>query len=140
MTIPQGKTPSNVTPFLVAALICDVAVADPSTGKKTLVGIFDRVNAGKFPTQHPMSLYLKMTDAEGYYPIEIDYVCVNDGSILAQVRGSMEAGDRTISTDIYIPFPSLPIPQEGRYEFRVKASGMFLGNAFIDAVARPLPQ
>ena len=135
----QERLPSKITPFLIAALICDVAVADPSTGKKNLIGIFDRIHVGKFPAQRAMSLYLKMTDAEGYYPIEIDYVFVNTGRVLGQVKGEMEARDRTISTDIYLPLPPLPIPEEGRYEFRVKASGMFLGNAFIDAVQRPLP-
>ena len=136
----QEKTPSNITPFLVAALICDVAVAEPHTQKKSLIGIFDRINVGDFPTQRAMSLYLKMTDAEGYYPIEIEYVYVNTGEVLGKVEGKMEAKDRTISTDLFIQFPPLPINREGRYEFRVKASGMFLGSAFIDAVTRPTPQ
>lgn len=132
--------PSKIIPFLIATLICDVAVADPTTGKKTLVGIFDRIYVSKFPTQRPMSLYLKMTDAEGYYPIEIEYVYVNTGEVLVRVAGEMEARDRTLSSDIYIPLPPLPIPKDGRYEFRVKAGNMFLGNAFMDAVQRPLPQ
>jgi hypothetical protein len=135
----RQKVPSQVTPFLIAALICDVAVADPSTGKKTLIGIFDRVIVGKFPTQHSMSLYLKMTDSEGYYPLEIEYVYINDGNVLLKVDGAMEAKDRTLSTDVYIPLPALPIPKPGRYEFRVKASSMFLGSAFMDAVQRPAP-
>ena len=135
----QQKVLSQVAPFLIAALICDVAVADPGTGKKSLIGIFDRVIVGKFPTQHSMSLYLKMTDAEGYYPLEIEYVYVNTGELLAKVVGEMEAKDRTVSSDVHMPFQALPIPKAGRYEFRVKASNMFLGSAFMDAVQRQLP-
>lgn len=134
----QQRVPSQIPPFLIAALICDVAVADPSTGKKNLIGIFDRVNVGKFPAQQSMSLYLRMTDAEGYYPLEIEYVYVNTGEVLGKVVGEMEAKDRTLSSDVYIPLQSVPIPKAGRYEFRVKANNMFLGNAFMDAVQRTL--
>lgn len=44
----EGNHPlSPIIPVLVAMLVCDVAVADPSTGKKNLIGIFNRVNVGK---------------------------------------------------------------------------------------------
>ena len=39
---------SAVVPLLVAAVICDTAVEDPNTRKKTLVGIFDRVYVREF--------------------------------------------------------------------------------------------
>lgn len=128
----EQKTPSQITPFLLAALVCDVAVEDPNTGKKNLIGIFDHVWSGSFPTGRRMSLYIKVTDAEGYYPLEVDYVYVNDDAVLGTVRGEFEVGDRTVSADFVVPSLPLPIPYPGRYEFRIKASGMFLGNAFID--------
>lgn len=130
----QYRVPSEITPFLVAALVCDVAVADPNTGKKNLVGIFDHVRSEKFPTDVRMSLYLKLTDAEGYYPIEVEYVFVNDDTVLHRVDHEINVEDRTVSMDFVIPSSPLPIPYPGRYEFRIKASGMFLGNAFIDVV------
>ena len=130
----QEKTPSNIIPFLVAALVCDVAVADPSTGKKNLIGVFNLVGSVAFPTARPMSLYIKMTDGEGYYPIEVDYAFVDTGEILITATGEIEIEDRTDSTDLYIPFPPVPMPYPGRYEFRIKAGGKFLGNAFIDVV------
>ena len=49
MTQPQKTPLSEVPPLLVAALVCDVAVADPATGKKNLIGIFDQVRVGKSP-------------------------------------------------------------------------------------------
>lgn len=128
----EQKIPSQITPFLVAALVCDVAAEDPNTGKKNLLGIFDHVWAGTFPTQRRMSLYIKLTDAEGYYPLEVEYVYVNDNTVLGKVEGEFEVEDRTVSGDFVMHSPPLPIPRPGRYEFRIKASGMFLGNAFID--------
>ena len=131
---------SNVVPVLVAALVCDVAVADPSTGKKTLVGIFDRVNVSQFPTKRRMSLYIKVTDAEGYYEFEVRYVQVNSGQVLAEAKGEMHSNNRLISLDLHIEFPPLPIPEAGRYEFQAWANSMFLGSTFIDAMPRLQPR
>jgi len=138
----QGKkTLSNVVPVLVAALVCDVAVADPGTGKKNLIGIFDRINVGgKFPTKHSMSLYMKVTDAEGYYETEVRYVQVSSGKVLAQAKGELQSTDRLASADLYIQFPPLLIPEAGRYEFQVWANSIFLGATFIDAIPRPEPK
>ena len=107
----QGETPSQVTPYLVAALVCDAAVAEPMTNKKSLIGIFDRIIVTRMPAQRAMSLYLKLTDAEGYYPLTIDYIYVNTNEKLAQAKGQLRANDRTISNDLFISFPPLPIPQ-----------------------------
>ena len=133
----QGKKVlSNVVPILVAALVCDVAVADPSTGKKNLIGIFDKINVGKFPTGRPMSLYVKITDADGYYQTEVRYVQVSSGKIMAGARGELQANSKLASPEILIYFPPLPIPEEGRYEFQIWANKVFLGTAFIDANLR----
>ena len=74
MSQSESQPLSKVVPLLVATLVCDVAVADPSTGKKNLIGIFDRVYVGRFPTQRSVSLYFKIADAEGHYNFDVRYV------------------------------------------------------------------
>lgn len=132
----ESRALSQVVPVLVAALVCDMAGADPSTRKKNLIGIFDRVNVGKFPTSRPMSLYVKVTDAEGNYDTEVRYVQVDSGKVLAQAQGKLHSADRLASVELIIQFPPLPIPAEGRYEFQVWTNSVFLGATFIDAVPR----
>jgi hypothetical protein len=133
--LAQEERPlSKVVPVLVAALACDGAIADPATGKKTLVGIFDRVNVQAFPTQLRMAIYLKLTDAEGPYKIDVRYVQTNSGRELGRAEGRMEFASRLGSFDLSIPFPPIEIPSEGRYEFQVWANDVYLGGTFIDAV------
>jgi len=128
------KQLSNVVPVLVAAIVCDVAVKDPSTGKVSLIGIFDRISVLNFPTKRPLSLYVKLTDAEGNYDFNVKYVQVESMKNLAGAGGSFVFKDRLASSDLFISFPPLPIPEEGRYEFQIWANSVFLGRAFIDAI------
>ena len=132
----QKPSLSQVVPVLVAAVVCDTAVTDPSTGKNNLIGIFDKVHVGKFPTKRPMSVYFKLTNAEGYYEILVRYVELKSDTIFAEALGELHAHDRLVSSDLHIAFPPLPINKEGRYEFQIWANSMFLGRTFIDAVQR----
>ena len=133
----EEKSLSEVIPVLVAVLVCDVAVADPSSGKKNLIGIFDRINVTQFPTQRAMSVYMKLADAEGLYKIECRYVQTSSGEVLAKGEGEVQIKDRLHSCDLVMPFPPLQIPSEGRYEFQIWSNQVFLGAAFLDAVPRP---
>ena len=132
----ENKQLSNIIPVLVAILICDIAVADPSTGKKNLIGIFDRLHVGKFPTSRPLSVYTKFTDAEGDYKLELKFVQVANGKVLAGADGKLHAQNRLGSADMIILFPPLPIPEAGRYEFQIWVNDVFLGSTFLDAVPR----
>ena len=125
---------SAVVPLLVAAVICDTAVEDPNTRKKTLVGIFDRVYVREFPTRRHLSLYLKITDAVGLYNLQVKFVDVNSGEMLVEVAGELEAADRLASSDFFISMANLKIPSEGRFEFQIWFNGMYIGQTFLDAV------
>lgn len=124
-------------PVLVAALVCDAAALDRTTGKKTLVGIFDRLYVRAFPTLHPMALYLKIADAEGMYKVQVKLVHRDTEEILATVNAEITVQNRLLSTDFYMDADSLPFPRPGRYEFQVWANEIYLGAAFVDAMHAP---
>jgi hypothetical protein len=128
--------PSKIPPLLQAALVCDVAVTDPSTGKPSLIGIFDRISLGRFPGARPMSVYFRVTDAEGRYPMRVDFVRAESDTLIARVEGEMNAENRTQSLGVHYDFPPLPLEQPGRYEFRIYASDMYLGSAAVEARQR----
>lgn len=138
--MPEKKESlSQVVPVLVAAIVCDVACVDPSTGKHNLIGVFDHINAQKFPIKRPFSLYMKVSDAVGSYELDVKFVQVATGKVLAGAKGPMKAADRSKAIDLHIGFPMLLIPTEGRYEFQVWANSMYLGSTCLDAVKRNPP-
>jgi len=132
----EPRTPSRVPPLLLAAIVCDVAVRDPSTGKENLIGVFDRVAVGRFPTSRAMSIYFRVTEASGFYPLKIDFVQADKERVIARLEGELTSDNPTRSHDSHFDFPPLPIPEPGRYEFRIFASDMYLGGASLTAEPR----
>src|SRR5580704_6105875 len=62
-------------PMPLTLLICDGAHRCPATGKWTLLGLFNSIQAHEFPTQHgQMIAYLALTDANGRIPIRFQIV------------------------------------------------------------------
>jgi hypothetical protein len=127
---------SKVVPVLIAALICDVAAVDPASGKKSLIGVFDKI-ISDFPIQHPMTVYFKIADGEGKYQLAIRFLFRATNALLAEVIGELVVPDRLGSVDHAVAFPPLPILNAGRYEFHIFANSVFIGAAFLDAVGRP---
>ena len=130
---------SRVVPYLLAILVCDSGTVDRNSGKKTLVGIFDRVIAKEFPTSRWLSVYFKLSDAQGNYRFKVQYAQVETDKILAEAetKDLQIIKSRLDTFDSLIGFPvALPIPEVGQYEFRLYANNMFLGRIAINAVPR----
>ena len=128
----------KVTPVLVAALVSDSSSTDPTSGKKALIGIFDHISVGKFPTSRPLSLYFKITDAEGDYDLDVRFIQVATGERLAGVESNtpITIKNRLNSFDMVFPLPEVPFPAAGRYEFQIWLNNMFVGSTSIQTTLR----
>lgn len=139
----EGENLSGVVPYLLALLVCDSGTIDQNSGKKTLVGIFDRVTSIKFPTSRWLAVYFRLTDAQGKYHFKVQYAQVKSGNVLAEAetKDALPIKNRLDTFDSLISFPmALPIPEAGQYEFRLYANDMFLGRIAINAVQREKPK
>jgi len=58
-----------------AMLICDSVITDKGTNKKSLIGVFEHINAFKFPcVHHSLAVYIKLTDARGKYRFRLELI------------------------------------------------------------------
>jgi hypothetical protein len=63
---------ANETPIGLALLVCDTHILDKHTNKRTLVGLFDRLNTHSLPCRHPaLSVFVSLTSGRGEYDCEI---------------------------------------------------------------------
>lgn len=121
-------TEGVLTPFPLALLLCDSVIVDEQSKKKTLVGVFDRVLAKQFPARHrPVTIYVRLTDAEGRYNFRIDYIQARTDKVLAQGKiTGVDIPNRSRVHEIILrPLP-VPIPEPGEYEFRLWANDRYV--------------
>ena len=71
-------------PSVIAILLCDRIIEEVGTHKKTLVGIFDRINVPA-PVRMPLAFYARLTDAEGKYKFRVDVMFLNKGQLYRRV-------------------------------------------------------
>ena len=113
------------------ALLADAATVD-SSGKLNILGIFDRISATGFPTQHPhVSLVLRfaasLTEA-GAHKVEI-VLSDPDGEEVVRLDGEIQvapgppaAGGRVRVPQV-VNMDRLVFPRPGQYAFDVSVDG-----------------
>ena len=116
------------------ALIADAATID-SSGKLSILGIFDRIGTASFPARHPhMVLILRFTVAlneAGMHEIGIT-LCDPVGNQVVGIDGEMQLGPGPVGDGGGIRVPhvlhldGLVFPVPGQYAFDVRVDGQHL--------------
>ena len=122
-------------PLVNAMLICDRATRDPKSGKVTLEGIFEVIWATGFPIRHEtLSVYIKMTDAAGTYPIVFSVVNLEAGGLVGAGQITVQAKDRMEPVELIFNIQGLIFLNPGLYEFQVHADGLYLCGKTLSVV------
>ena len=108
---------SNLSkPMGIAMIVCDEIIEDRHTGKKTLVGLFSRIHAKKFPAVHPkMNLFISFDNAKGHYHSAIRIIREKTSEIIAEAKGEIRVKSPVDVTEMNITFLSLKFPNPGVY-------------------------
>ncbi|HXV28004.1 MAG TPA: hypothetical protein VD913_03470 [bacterium] len=113
-----------------AMLVCDYVLTEQGSNKKSLIGIFENIQAAKFPcVHHSLSVYIKLTEAQGSHRFRLE---------LADLKSNSVVGQSEIPQDIVIESPlathelvfhlrNIAFPHAGEYEFRIFANGSVFG-------------
>lgn len=115
-------------PYTLAMILCDAAWIDPSTGKKTLLGLFSALMAREFPVTIPtMCIYLAITDGHGKTPIKLRLIDAEEEvAPLGEVAGEIDFQDPRTVYEIVLQLSGVVFPREGEYRFQA-----FAGNEFL---------
>lgn len=122
MTSPIPKTN--------AMLICDYVITERGTNKKSLIGVFENIGAVTFPCTHfAMSVYIKLTDAQGGYQFRLE---------LVDLQSDVTIGKSEMPEEVTVPSPldahelvfnlrGVRFMHPGKYEFRIFANDRIFG-------------
>ena len=129
----------NNIPSVLAILLCDGIIIEQGTGKKTLVGLFNNLNAASFPTVQPVGFYASLTDLDGHYRFDIRVVRLagETEELMGGAEAEFESHDRLATLEMAVNLPPVPFTGPGRYEFQLFADGIYIGRATLNVQPRP---
>src|ERR1700679_1654147 len=120
-------------PSAIAMLICDQIIIEQGTSKKSLIGLFENLNALSFPAQTRLSIFAKLTDASGHYDFLIRIVNLKDEILLSEVKTQLDIKDMT-GAELVVNFVGMVFPEPGKYEFQLYANEVYLHRITMNAV------
>src|SRR3990172_6809166 len=121
-------------PAIRAILMCDTVIQEAGTGKKTLVGVFDRFVFPNVPAQiGGFTFFARITDLNGSYSFRIDVVDLREDKKLARIETNEFTHDDPLgSMDLVLPIPPIRFINFGKHEFQLYANNIYLGRCVID--------
>ena len=124
--------PNVPAPVAIALVVCD-NVDQSSSGKRALVGLFDRISAVRFPAVHPrLCVYVSITDVRRFTHCKLDIVHGETDKPIVVSQGPMpEEGGPIAVWALVFELEGLQFPEPGTYFVR------FFGNDQI-LVQRPI--
>ncbi len=122
-------------PEVKAFLIADQVIQEKGTNKWSLIGVFDRVAAARFPTSRPtLGIYIKLADVRGRLDLAIEFRDAND-RMLNRLEGiKVETSGPAGTVDLGLQTFNLAIPAAGKYHVVLYINRELAQMVPIDAV------
>jgi hypothetical protein len=120
-------------PKYLAMLICDYVLRDAETQNKSLIGVFNRINAATFPVRHDrLHVFVALTNGHGSYTSSLR-VRRSTGDVVLTLDGTIEMQDPLAVAELNFQIRGLVIPEPGRYVVEFLCDGEVLVDRLFDA-------
>lgn len=107
---------SQPIPSGLAIIICDQVIEDKMTNKKSLIGIFNNINAASFPCRHPqVSVFVSLTEGRGECAARLRIANEETDEVVADVNGPIQFPDIHSVVELVFNLVGLVFPSPGLY-------------------------
>ena len=118
---------SSVAPQALALVVCDAVHEDPSTGKRTLLGLFNGLTCRQFPAVHPaLAVYAAITEGYGEYRVILRITDSEGTASLYESGTEIRFLDPRTVAEISFTFLRLRFPVAGEYRVQLHVGEHFL--------------
>jgi len=108
-------------------ILCDLIITDAESNKKSLIGLFDRVESSAMPcVVNELHVYLSLTDGHGSLPVSIACIAVDEGDELFRGQAEVEFSDPLQVVELHFVFPNAHFPRPGEYRFQFFTNSQLL--------------
>jgi len=121
-------------PDVLSLIVCDQIITDRLSGKQSLIGMFSRVPAFRFPAAHPhLCVYVALTDGHGKTNFVIRIVDANDARPpIVEGRGSVEFKNPRAIANLALQFHGITFPEPGAYRVQLWSENELLREARLE--------
>ncbi|MHC4600302.1 MAG: DUF6941 family protein [Planctomycetota bacterium] len=103
-------------PSCLAIVLCDYVIEDKATNNKSLIGLFNRVNATDFPCQHPrMVIFISLTDGRGPTILEVFLERAENRDEIFKAEGNVDFKDPNHVIDIVFDLRGVTFKEPGTH-------------------------
>lgn len=113
-----------------AMLICDYVITEQGTNKKSLIGVFENINAAQFPcVHHALCVYIKMTEGQGSYRFRLELVDLKSDKVVGkgEIPNDIQITSPLHAHELVFNLRGLKFVHPGEYEFRIFANDQIYG-------------
>lgn len=113
-----------------AMLICDYVITERGTNKKSLIGVFENIGAATFPCTHfAMSVYIKLTDAQGSYHFRLELIDLQSDTMIgkSEMPEEIRVPSPLLAHELVFNLRGVRFMHAGEYEFRIFANDKIFG-------------
>lgn len=108
--------PPQSTPSGLAIVVCDQIIEDKLTHKKSLIGIFNNINATSFPCRHPqLSVFVSLTEGRGQSNARLRIINEETNDTVTDVNGAIQFPDIHAVVELVFNLVGLVFPSPGLY-------------------------
>lgn len=124
------------TPDVLALIVCDQIITDRMTGKQSLIGMFSKIHAQRFPASHPqLSVFVALTDGHGKTQLVIRLVDSNDARPpIVEGKGTVDFKNPRAIANLALQFHGLTFPEPGEYRVQIWSQGNLLREARLEMI------
>ena len=104
------------TPSGLAIIVCDQIIEDKTTGKKSLIGIFNNIASPTFPCRHPaLCVFVALTEGHGTYAARLRIANEETGVTVTDVNGQIQLPDVNMAAELVFNFIGVEFAVPGLY-------------------------
>ena len=121
-------------PILLNMVICDQILQDVRTGKKSLIGIFNRIHSHVVPFAHKLDVFVSLTEGNGTYSSELKCLKADTNEVIAKLNGPIELVDPHDILEVNFVSLNLIFPSFGNYRFEFMCNDTSIGFARFEVL------
>ena len=125
-----------IKPILKAILVCDLTISEEGTRKRSLIGLFDRIQCANFPAVHPsMSVYVQFRELEGTFNFSLELVDLAENRVMHRaVVERFRVDGRSRDCELVFNLFSIRFDRPASHEFRVYVEDLVFGQKSFEVV------